>query len=519
MTVILNKQFETKFGQPPSGVRYDMGMDQYVHDPDISDTPCTSRTAAIYWARYEGYKARQEEINVNLPEVVQAAKALLHIIDVAFKVDDQYGPVWQTLDDDASMLLIAINRFEGKEEHAELEKELYGEKVTYITMLEELNAAYENHVADLNKTIDLQSEIIATLTKLCPDTPSVKEKYTIKEKLNYLKLIVNNTFINKKEVEEKEVDFSTGSKLNADGTDFDFPSVLHVSPEVRAKLLGEPIGNETPKSFHLIIAASLEQVKEAYSLMGISEYFDYKELVKTCLIEYPSDDTSPEPYSTYYFNRNKFHLEYGHKVTHMYFVVEDFDVVNLEDPSTNIDVFGAQNRITDLMCTIPMASFVLGINENGVVKLIKSRGMINQHALLFNSVLGKIKTTAIVKDFPVKLNQKHPSHVTRSSDASSFDEVCTLCGAKDEAGNGWGKLAEPCTAAPLKAVFLGVGGYDEEERRANQILTVGVEYEIENVEIGSSISYLTLKGFKESFNTVQFDIEFDILMERYGRHY
>jgi len=40
----------------------------------------------------------------------------------------------------------------------------------------------------------------------------------------------------------------------------------------------------------------------------------------------------------------------------------------------------------------------------------------------------------------------HPTHSTRSSDASSFDEVCTACGATDIAGGGWGKLAEPCSA-------------------------------------------------------------------------
>lgn len=41
---------------------------------------------------------------------------------------------------------------------------------------------------------------------------------------------------------------------------------------------------------------------------------------------------------------------------------------------------------------------------------------------------------------------KHPSHSTRSSDASSYDEVCINCGATDIAGGGWGKLAQPCSA-------------------------------------------------------------------------
>lgn len=37
----------------------------------------------------------------------------------------------------------------------------------------------------------------------------------------------------------------------------------------------------------------------------------------------------------------------------------------------------------------------------------------------------------------------HPSHKTRMSDASSYDEICVNCGATDTIG-GWGRLAEPC---------------------------------------------------------------------------
>lgn len=38
----------------------------------------------------------------------------------------------------------------------------------------------------------------------------------------------------------------------------------------------------------------------------------------------------------------------------------------------------------------------------------------------------------------------HPSHKTRFSDASSFDEICVLCGARDISGGGWGLLKYPC---------------------------------------------------------------------------
>lgn len=44
---------------------------------------------------------------------------------------------------------------------------------------------------------------------------------------------------------------------------------------------------------------------------------------------------------------------------------------------------------------------------------------------------------------------KHPSHKTRFSwDASTFDEICTICGATDEVPGGWGQLAEPCSGPP-----------------------------------------------------------------------
>lgn len=42
-------------------------------------------------------------------------------------------------------------------------------------------------------------------------------------------------------------------------------------------------------------------------------------------------------------------------------------------------------------------------------------------------------------------NKLHPSHQTRVSiDASSYDEICEVCGATDIAGGGWGELRKPC---------------------------------------------------------------------------
>lgn len=43
-----------------------------------------------------------------------------------------------------------------------------------------------------------------------------------------------------------------------------------------------------------------------------------------------------------------------------------------------------------------------------------------------------------------KVMSKHPSHKTRMSDASTYDEVCVLCGRTDQVPGGWGDLAFPC---------------------------------------------------------------------------
>lgn len=42
----------------------------------------------------------------------------------------------------------------------------------------------------------------------------------------------------------------------------------------------------------------------------------------------------------------------------------------------------------------------------------------------------------------------HPSHMTRMSDASSYDEICVNCGSVDRAGGGWGALSRPCPKEP-----------------------------------------------------------------------
>lgn len=58
----------------------------------------------------------------------------------------------------------------------------------------------------------------------------------------------------------------------------------------------------------------------------------------------------------------------------------------------------------------------------------------------------------------------HPSHKTRFSwDASTYDEICELCGATDMVPGGWGELAFPC---PNNPDFGKVGTDNEALRRA-----------------------------------------------------
>lgn len=49
------------------------------------------------------------------------------------------------------------------------------------------------------------------------------------------------------------------------------------------------------------------------------------------------------------------------------------------------------------------------------------------------------------------MEQVHPTHKTRISfDASSYDEICILCGAHDHVLGGLGDLVEPCPEQALQ---------------------------------------------------------------------
>jgi hypothetical protein len=62
----------------------------------------------------------------------------------------------------------------------------------------------------------------------------------------------------------------------------------------------------------------------------------------------------------------------------------------------------------------------------------------------------------------------HPSHETRFSDASTYDEVCVLCGATDQVPGGWGDLAHPCPKARPPSrdrLALELAGHLEDDPR------------------------------------------------------
>ena len=56
------------------------------------------------------------------------------------------------------------------------------------------------------------------------------------------------------------------------------------------------------------------------------------------------------------------------------------------------------------------------------------------------------------------------------------------------------------------AEFLNKNGYDGEPKEAvNEGLNQGERYLVTNIQIGQSHSYVELKGFERSFNTVMFE--------------
>lgn len=109
----------------------------------------------------------------------------------------------------------------------------------------------------------------------------------------------------------------------------------------------------------------------------------------------------------------------------------------------------------ELWCKDDVASTICKGNKQKVVALVHSRlglasvveitNVPEKQALKLETASGSILVDYAFKDLiPEQADTLHPSHVTRISDASSFDEICVNCGATDQVLGGWGKLAEPC---------------------------------------------------------------------------
>lgn len=89
---------------------------------------------------------------------------------------------------------------------------------------------------------------------------------------------------------------------------------------------------------------------------------------------------------------------------------------------------------------------------------------------------------------------KHPSHKTRASDASSYDEVCEACGATDISGGGWGKLAEPCPAASPPPSQEGL----EERDLAKQMEAATRDVETGEPLYDDALVHVTAKEIREA---------------------
>lgn len=65
----------------------------------------------------------------------------------------------------------------------------------------------------------------------------------------------------------------------------------------------------------------------------------------------------------------------------------------------------------------------------------------------------------------------HPSHETRISDASSFDEICIHCGATDGIGT-WGAIADPCKAVSSEPVDALAEAREALTRKIDSVLSI-----------------------------------------------
>ena len=90
---------------------------------------------------------------------------------------------------------------------------------------------------------------------------------------------------------------------------------------------------------------------------------------------------------------------------------------------------------------------------------------------------------------------KHPSHKTRFSfDASSYDEICELCGATDQVLGGWAELALPCSKRSAVDQLAEVYPYKVDDR----IRYIGPHY----AELAGKLGVIYRVPIRKGVNTV-----------------
>ena len=62
---------------------------------------------------------------------------------------------------------------------------------------------------------------------------------------------------------------------------------------------------------------------------------------------------------------------------------------------------------------------------------------------------------------------------------------------------------------PCPCIFTGKGGYDDENKRANETFAVGRRYTIVGGELDRSSTTLLISGFPGKWNAVMFEFDWD----------
>lgn len=73
----------------------------------------------------------------------------------------------------------------------------------------------------------------------------------------------------------------------------------------------------------------------------------------------------------------------------------------------------------------------------------------------------------------------------------------------------------PDNEEPIKVIFTGEGGTEQDKAKAIHFLWVNKEYEVEDAKIGKWRSEIKVVGVDGYFNTSLFDLDFDLIRERF----